>query len=61
MIKPIITSEVKGISQIKPRLGQGGAGLRWKMKLPISPSINKTIVKLTGKPIPHTQNVEENG
>ena len=28
VIKPIITFEVKGVSQIKPRLGQGTVGLR---------------------------------
>ena len=28
VIRPIITSEVKGTSQLKPRLGQGRAGLR---------------------------------
>ena len=32
-IRPIITPEVKGISQIKVRLGQGIAGLRGKIKL----------------------------
>ena len=28
VIKPIITSEAKGISQVKPRLGQGRAGIK---------------------------------
>ena len=28
VIKPIITSEVKGISQVKPRLCQGRAGIK---------------------------------
>ena len=37
VIKPIITSEAKGISQIKPSLGQDRAGLRWKTNLPMSP------------------------
>ena len=32
VIKSIITSEVKGISQIKPRLGQSRAGLTKKEK-----------------------------
>ena len=45
--KPLITSEVKGISQIKQRIDQGGAGLRWNIKTPIAPSINKPIEKLT--------------
>ena len=58
VIKPIITSEVKGISQIKPWLGQGRAGLRRKIKLWMSPTITKPIVKLTEKPISHTQIME---
>ena len=41
---------MKGISQIKPRLGQGRAGLRCKIK-PLMPlPINKTIVKLIEHP-----------
>ena len=28
VIKPMISSEVKGVSQIKPRLGQGRTGLK---------------------------------
>ena len=35
VIKPIVTSEVKGTSQIKPRIGQGRAGLRQKNKIPM--------------------------
>ena len=49
VIKPIVTSEVKGKSEIKPRLGQGRADLRWKIKSN-SPSKNKPNVKLTEKP-----------
>ena len=59
VIKPIITSEVKGVSQIKPRSGQGKVGLRWRTKLLMSPPINKPIVKLIVKPIPHTQNIKQ--
>ena len=40
---------MKGTSQIKPRLGQGRAGLRWKIKTPVSPLINKSIEKLSEK------------
>ena len=40
-----MTSEGRGIPQIKPRRGQGRAGLRWKIKLPMSPSVNKPICK----------------
>ena len=42
-----MTSEVKGVSQIKPMLGQGRAGLRWKIKTPLLPQISKPIVKLS--------------
>ena len=45
VIKPMGTSEVKGTSQIKPRLGQGRAGLRWKVKTPMPSLINKPILK----------------
>ena len=31
VIKPIIRSEAKGVSQIKPRLGQGRAGIKQKL------------------------------
>ena len=58
-LKPIITSEAKGISQIKAKLGQSRADLRWKIKLLMPPPINKPIVKLKEKPIPHIQNIEE--
>ena len=57
--KTIIPSEVKGISQIKPRLGQGRGGLRWKIELPMSPLIDKPIVKLTEKPILHMQHTKK--
>ena len=42
VMKPIITSEVKGISQVKPRLGQGRAGIKQKtLKFPVSPPLDK--------------------
>ena len=28
LIKPIITSKANGVSQVKPRLGQGRAGIK---------------------------------
>ena len=34
VIKPIITSKAKSVSQIKPRLGQGKAGKKQKKKHP---------------------------
>ena len=43
-------SEAKGTSKIKPRIGQGRAGLRQKIKSPIPLPINKPIVKLTERP-----------
>ena len=42
VIKPIITSEAKGISQVKPRLGQGTAGIKQKtLTFPVSPLLDK--------------------
>ena len=43
VIKPIISSEVKGMTQNKPRLGQGRAGIKWKIKPHISSSLSKPI------------------
>ena len=51
VIKPIVTSRVKGTSQIKSRLGQGRAGLRQKIKIPMPPLTDKPIAKLSEKPI----------
>ena len=50
-MKPIITSGAKGVSQIKPRLGQGRAGIKLKIKLPVFPLLNRPIVQLKEKPI----------
>ena len=41
VIKPTLDQKTKEVSQIKPRLGQGRAGLRCKTKIPIP--INKPI------------------
>ena len=41
VIKPIITSEVKGITQAKPGLGQGIAVIKQKIKLPVPPLLHK--------------------
>ena len=49
--KPIVTSEMKGTSQIKPWVGQGREGLRQKNKTSMPPVIYRPIVKLTEKPI----------
>ena len=51
VINPIITCQAKGIPQFKPRIGQGRAGLRWKIKTLMSPLFNKPIVKLSEKPV----------
>ena len=45
-IKPIVVTKEKYISQIKPRLGQGRAGLRYKIKT----QIIKPIVQVMEKP-----------
>ena len=50
VIKPVLTTETKGEYHIKPRLGQGRAGLRCKIKTPVSLLIEKPIVELTEKP-----------
>ena len=42
MIKPIITSDTKGISQVKPRLGWGREGInKTTLKFPLSPPLHK--------------------
>ena len=51
VINPPIASEVKRVSQIKPRLGQGRAGIKQKIKLPMPTSLNRPIVQLKEKPI----------
>ena len=51
VIKPIITSEVKGVTQIKPRLVQGRAGIKQKVRLPVPPLLHKSIFQVEEKPI----------
>ena len=48
-LKPIIASKVKGVSKIEPWLGQGKAGIKWKIKLPVSPLFNSPIIQLKEK------------
>ena len=50
VIKPIVDMKTKEISQMKPRLGQGRAGLRWEIKTLVS--INKSIAQ-TMESSPH--------
>ena len=59
VIKPIISSETKGVTQNKPRLGQDRAGIKQKIKPVISPSLNKAIIQLTEKPILQPQNTAQ--
>ena len=47
VIKPIAITKMKEVSQVKPMLGQGRAGLRCKIKTPIP----KPIAQVTEKPI----------
>ena len=51
VIKFMITSEVRRVIQIKPRLGQGREGIKRKIKLYISPPLNKPIIQVKAKPI----------
>ena len=46
VIKPITASEAKGVTQIKPRLGQGRAGIKQKIKLPVSLPLDRPIIQL---------------
>ena len=50
VIKPIISTEVKGMTQRKPRLEQGRAGIKRKIKPHKSPQLSKAI-QMTGKQI----------
>ena len=49
VIKLIMITKSKEVSQIKSRLGQGKAGLRHKIKTPIQTLINKPIVQAMEK------------
>ena len=40
---------MQGASQIKPRLGQGRAGIKWKIKLPVSTLLDRPIIQLKEK------------
>ena len=47
--KAIASTKAKEVSQIKPRLGQERAGLRCKIKIPISKLIVQVLKKLVEK------------
>ena len=49
VIKPIAVTKMKEVFQIKPRLGQGRAGLRCKTKTPIPTSINTSTAQAIEK------------
>ena len=49
IVKQITVTKAKEVSQIKPRLGQGRAGLRCKIKTSISKSVMQVTEKLTSK------------
>ena len=42
-LKPLVVKKVKEVSQTKPMLGQGRAGLRYKIKMSASPLASKPI------------------
>ena len=49
VIKQIISYETKCVSQIKPRLGEGRAGIKQKkktIKLPVSPPSDNPIIQI---------------
>ena len=52
VMKPMVTFDAKkSISQIKPRLGQGRAGIKQEtIKLPVSLPIDKPIIQIIEKP-----------
>ena len=52
VIKPII-SDANDIPQIKSRLGQGRTGIKQKIKLPVSPPLDKPIIQIAEKLILH--------
>ena len=42
---------MKGVSQIKPRLGQGRTGIKWKINFPVPPLPDRPIIQLKEKSI----------
>ena len=59
VIKPIIITETKDITQIELRLGQGRAGIKRKVKIQTPPQLSKP-VQLTGKQnLQHPQNTAQ--
>ena len=56
---PIAAIKTKDVSQVRPRVGQGIAGLKRKIKTPIPTLINKPIADLTKRQVPNAQPVEQ--
>ena len=50
-MKPIAVTKAKNMSQIKPRLGEGRAGLRYKIKMPVPQLISRPVVEEMEKPV----------
>ena len=42
---------MKGVTQNKPRLGQGRTDIKWKIKLPLPPLLNKPITQVKEKSV----------
>ena len=49
VVKPITATKIKEVSQVKPRLGQGRAGLRCKIKTFVPTLIDKSIAQAMEK------------
>ena len=49
VIKPLIVSKVKILSQVKPKPGQGRAGIKQKNKIPVSVLLYRPIIHLKEK------------
>ena len=59
VIKPIIASEAKGVTQNKPRLGQGRAGIKRKVKVQIFLQLSKPIQLTEQQILQHPQNTAQ--
>ena len=51
VMKPTVVTKVKEVSQIKPKLGQGRAGFRHAIKMPVPPPISIPIVQVMEIPV----------
>ena len=53
--KSLVATKAKEVTQIKPRLSQGRAGLRCKIKMPASPPISEPIIQVLKKSIQQSE------